>query len=189
VVDKTEAIKTEDVKTVDVTPVPAPEAKPLSEAELMKAIAEASTKGDYKAVAKIAQQLVTFQKAKETAEAAAKTKALEAITLEVNKAIKSALMPFYDARKLDKADGVWFSWDFGDNVTSTKLSKVAIRKSTGGGGGKKFDINTKDVIDRKYADTEYKDGMTFSQAWEHSSDKNWRYAIRQRVLKLEGLVS
>ena len=87
------------VKAEAVAPTPAPEVKPASEAELMKSIAEASAKGDFKAVAKIASELVKFQKTKETAEQDAKVKELEAITIEVGKAIKAALMPLYDAKK------------------------------------------------------------------------------------------
>jgi len=36
---------------------------------------------------------------------------------------------------------------------------------------------------------EYKNGQTFQQAYEADSDKNFRFGIRNALLKLEGLIT
>ena len=68
-----------------------------------------------------------------------------------------------------------------------KSQPRAARSGSSGGGGKKFDISTDDMLSR-HGQNEYKDGLTFQQAYESSTDKNWRYAIRQKLLKLEGII-
>lgn len=167
------------------------EDKPRTEPELMQDMNAAVKSGDYKAVAKVAQALVKFQKEKEAAELTAKQKELEVITDEVLSALNAALKPLIDAKKLDSADGVWFVQDFGEKLVSCRLTKSAKRASTGGtggGGGKKFTVSTKDLLEQ-FGDQDYKDGMTYSEAQEHSTDKNWRYAIREALLKKGGHIS
>lgn len=162
----------------------------LSETELMTQIGAASKAGDFKAVAKIASALVKYQKAKEQTELEAKQKALEAIRAKVHKAIVKALQPMIDAGELDQADGIWYTNDFELKLATCRLikSQTKARTGGGGGGGKKFDASTTSLLE-KYGSQDYKDGQTFSQAYEANTDKNWRYAIRNALLKLDGVIS
>jgi len=164
-------------------------AEPKTEAQLLEEMTSATKSGDFKLVAKVAGELVKFQKAKEAAEQAAIDEALKAVTLEVGNAIKAAVAPFIKAGKLDKADGIWFSQDFGEKLETIRLRKnVTKAKGSGGGGGKKYNVNTSELLE-KYGSEEFKDGQTFSQAWESNTDKNWRYGIREKLLKRDGVTS
>ncbi len=170
---------------------PAVEEKPKTEAQLMQEMNAAVKSGDYKAVAKVAQELVKFQKAKEQAELEAKQKVLAEKTEKVKSVIQNALKKLVDSGELDQADGIWYSNDFGEKLITCRLMKTAPRaKGTGGGGGggKKFSVSTSELLEKFGAD-EYKDGMTYSQAWESNTDKNWRYAIRESLLKKSGMIS
>ena len=179
---------------VEAQPEPVAEAEApklqASESELMAQLDAALKSKDFKAVAKVSNEIAKFQKTKEQAELEAKQAALAAITDEVKSTITKALKPLVEAGKLDDADGIWYTQDFGEKLVTIRLTKTAPRKaSTGGGVGKKFDINTNDLL-AKFGDQKYKEtGMTIQQAWESNTDKNWRYAIRQTLLKLNGTIS
>lgn len=166
-----------------------------TEEELKAKMDEALKSGDFKLVAKVASELVKFQKAREQAELEAKQKVLQEQNAKVMTAIQKALKPIYEAGELDRADGVWFGWEFGAVAEKginpyCRLIKTAPRKGGGGGGGgKKIAVSSTDLL-VKYGDTAYKDtGMTFQQAWDSNPDKNWRYAIREALLKADGLIS
>lgn len=161
--------------------------KAVTEKELKAQLDTAMKGGDWKAIAKVAGEIAKLEKAKEDSAKEAKLKALEAITDNVKKAIQKAIQPFIDSKALDAADGVWYSQDFGEKLITCKVTKTAARKATGGGGGvgKKFDVNTTDLL-AKFGDKEYKDGQTFKVAWEADADKNKRFAIRKALLKLNG---
>jgi len=168
----------------------ATEEQPKTEQTLMEEMNKAVASGDYKAVAKVAQELVKAQKAKEAAELAARQAALDAKVNTVKDTIMKALAKMVDSGELDMADGIFFNWDFGDKEPSCRLTKAAPRKSGGGGGGtgKRFNVSTPDLLE-KFGAEEYKDGITFQQAWDSNSDKNWRYAIREALLKKGGYMS
>jgi hypothetical protein len=169
--------------------VPTPQ---VSEAELMRQLDTALKSKDFKVVARVSNEIAKFQKTKEQAELEVKQKALEAITDKVKNTIAKALKPLVDAKELDLADGIWFTQDFDEKIVTCRLTKTAARKaSTGGGGGagKKFDVNTNDLL-AKFGNQPYKEsGMSIQQAWESNTDKNYRYAIRQNLLKLNGTIS
>ena len=166
----------------------------VSEDSLMAQLDTALKAKDFKAVAKASGELVKFQKAREAIELEAKQKALEAITIEVKNAIQKAIKPMVDAKKLDDADGVWFVNDFGEALVTCRLMKSAPRKAkgTGGGGGNggggKFAVSTNDLLD-KFGGEEYKDGVTFAEAYEADTDKNKRFAIRSKLLKKGGYIT
>lgn len=166
--------------------------KQASESELMAQLDAALKSKDFKVVAKVSNEIAKFQKTKEQAELEAKQTALAAVTDEVKKVITAALKPLVEAKKLDSADGVWFTQDFGEKIVTCRLTKTAARKaSTGGGGGvgKKFDVNTNDLL-AKFGDQPYKEtGMTIQEAFDSNTDKNYRYAVRQTLLKLNGTIS
>lgn len=169
------------------------EEQPKDEATLMQEMNQAVASGDYKAVAKVAQELVKFQKAKEQAELEARQKVLAEKTELVKSTIQKALAKLVESGELDEADGIWYSNDFGEKLVTCRLMKTAAKTRTGGGGGgggggKKFSVSTSELLE-KFGSDEYKDGMSYQQAWESNTDKNWRYAIRESLLKKAGVVS
>jgi hypothetical protein len=179
---------------VDAEVKAAPVAEP-TEAELMaeldKVLAAAKTgKATFKDVAAVSRKLDTTVKAKEKVELETKRKALDAMIEQVKAAISKAVKPIVDSGKLDAADGIWYSYDFGEQAPVVRLMKSqpkARTSGTGGGGGKKFDISTDDMLTR-HGQEEFRDGMTLQQAYESSTDKNWRYGIRKKLLQKEGLI-
>ena len=161
-----------------------------TEAELMAELEAALKSKDFKAVAAASRKLDSAVKAKEKAELDIKRAALDAMIEDVKAAIQKAVKPLVDSGKLDVADGIWYSYDFGEQAPTVRLMKSApkaARSGSTGGGGKKFDVSTDDMLTRHGAE-EYKEGLSFQQAYESSTDKNWRYAIRQKLLKIEGVI-
>lgn len=162
-----------------------------TEDELMAELDKALQSKDFKAVAAVSRKIDSIQKAKEKAELEVKRAALDAMIDKVKSAITKAVKPLVDSGDLDVADGIWYSYDFGEQAPVVRLMKSAPRaaRQGGGGGGKKFDVSTTDMLARHGEEVYGKDtGLTFQQAWESSTDKNWRYAIRQKLLKLEGVI-
>ena len=160
-----------------------------TEEELTAELEKALASKDFKQVAAVSRKIDQTIKAKEKTEQAAKVAALDKIKDNVSAAISKAVKPIVESGDLDVADGIWYSYDFGEQAPVVRLMKSAPRaaRAGGGGGGKKFDISTDDMLTRHGAE-EYKDGMAFQQAYESSTDKNWRYAIRQKLLKKEGII-
>jgi len=161
----------------------------MSEKDRTAEIMRLAASGDYKAIAAFSRKIDSADKAKEKAELAEKRAALDLITGTVAEAITKALAKIIDSGQLDAADGIWYSHDFGEAAATVRLMKSAPRKAGtgGGGGGKKFDVSTDDMLSR-HGEEEYKDGISFQQAYESNTDKNHRYAIRTKLLKLEGVL-
>lgn len=180
-------------KDKKTTPVPAVATAPVvehikTEAELVADMSAAIKSGDYKVIAKVANDLVKFQKAKEQADLEAKQKVLLVKTDLVKTAIQKALAPLVAAGELDLADGIWYTQDFSEKLVTCKLMKTAAKASSGshaGGGGKKFNISTDELME-KFGQDSYKNGTTFKVAYDSNTDKNWRYGIREALLKLNG---
>ncbi len=165
-----------------------PVAEPVSEEQLMVELEAALKSKDFKAVAAASRKLDQAVKAKEKAELDVKRAALDKMIDKVKGAITKAVKPLVDSGELDAADGIWYSYDFGEQAPVVRLMKTQPKAARAGtGGGKKFDISTDDML-AKHGQEEYKDGLNFQQAYESSTDKNWRYAIRQKLLKLEGVI-
>jgi len=161
---------------------------PLSEEELMAQLETALASKDFKAVAAASRKLDQAVKAKEKAELEAKRAILDEMAEKVKAVIAKAVKPLVDSGELDAADGIWYSYDFGEAAPVVRLMKTQPRAARAGGGtGKKFDISTDDMLSR-HGGEDYKDGMTFRVAYDSSTDKNWRYAIRQKLLKIEGII-
>ena len=182
------ADKEAEAEVIEAEPE-APTAPEPTEAELMAELEKALASKDFKAVAAASRKLDSAVKAKEKVELEAKRAVLDAMTDEVKAVLMKALKPLVDSGKLDAADGIWLSFDFGEAAPVVRLMKTQPRaaRSGSGGGGKKFDVSTDDMLSR-HGDELYKDGMTFRQAYDSSTDKNWRYAIRQKLLKIEGII-
>ena len=177
----------EQEPTADVAEQMPTPAEP-TEAELMAELQKALDSKDYKAVSAASRKLDSVNKAREKAELDAKRAALDLMIDKVKNAISKAVKTLVDSGELDAADGIWYSYDFGEQAPVVRLMKTQPRATrSGGGGGKKFDISTDDMLSR-HGQEEYKDGLTFQQAYESSPDKNWRYAIRKKLLKLEGVI-
>jgi len=161
-----------------------------TEAELKAELGKAYEAGDFKVIAAVARKIDQAVKATEKAELEVKRAALDTIKDKVATAINKAVKGIVDSGELDAADGIWYSYDFGEQAPVVRLMKSqprAARSGSSGGGGKKFDISTDDMLSR-HGQEEYKDGLNFQQAYESSTDKNWRYAIRQKLLKLDGVI-
>ena len=159
----------------------------LTEADLMAKLDIAMKSGDFKAVARVANEVAKLQKTQEQAEQDAKLAVLATITEKTKTTIAKALKPLVDGGELDQADGIWYSNDFGEKLVACRLVKSAPKKAGGGGGGKRFDVSSDDLL-AKYGDQEWKDGISFKQAHESNTDGNFRYAIRQKLLKLGGYI-
>ena len=185
----------EPVAAAVVTPVVPAVVVPKTEAQLMAEMQAAVTSGDFKMVAKVASELVKVQKDKAQSELDAKLKVLVGKTEAVKQAINEVITRMADAGELDAADGVWFSRDFTDNnLITCRLTKTYAKSSTpktpgtASGAGKKFAVSTTDLL-TTYGNEIYKDGATFQAAWDSNTDKNFRYAIREALLKKSGAIS
>lgn len=165
--------------------------KPKTEAELMAEMDKALKSKDFKAVSKVSAELVKFQKDKESAEIAAKEKKLEGMTDKVKVTIQKALQKMVESGELDEADGIWYTNDFGEKLVTCRLMKTQAKARTsggGGGGGKKFSVSTDELLE-KFGGEAYKDGKSFKEAWDSNTDKNFRYAIRESLLKKGGYIT
>ncbi|KKM13185.1 hypothetical protein LCGC14_1718870, partial [marine sediment metagenome] len=143
-----------------------------TEAELMASLEAALKSKDFKAVAAASRKLDTAVKAKEKIELETKRAELDKEIAIVKAAISGAVKNIVDSGELDAADGIWYSYDFGEQAPVVRLMKSqprAARSGSSGGGGKKFDISTDDMLSR-HGQEEYKDGLNFQQAYESSTD-------------------
>lgn len=159
--------------------------------QLLAELQTAMDAGEWKSISSISSQISKLVKTEESAERDAKLVALKDITIKVMKAIEKAIKPFVDAGDLDIADGVWFSNDFGEKLTDCRLVKSQAKARTGGGGGgKKFDIKTSELLERFGSERIVKDGvetMTFNDSYAANTDGNHRYGLRQKMLKLANM--
>jgi hypothetical protein len=170
-----------------VTTTPAPK----TEADLKADMAAAVKSGDWKAIAKIAREIDQLQTAKDKAERDAKLAVLTSTGEKVKAAIMKALKPFVDSNELEIAEGVFFSWDFGDaNLQTIRLMKnqpKAKTASAGSGAGKKFDITTKELLEKYGSQVmNVETGETYQAAYDATTDGNKRFGIRNKLLKLNG---
>ena len=167
-----------------------PAAEQPTKEQLMVEMQNAMTSGDWKLVSQVSHKIDIMTKAVEKAEMDAKRAVLDEMSDSVKAAIVDAIQPLVDSGQLDAADGVWFTYDFGEQAPIVRLMKTTTRtpRAGGGGTGKKFDVSTDDML-AEHGDEAYKEtGMTIKAAYDSNTDKNWRYAIRQKLLKLEGII-
>lgn len=166
------------------------EVKVKSQKQLLSEMTEATNKGDWKAVSKISSEIAKLVAGQEKAERDAKLEAVIELTEKVKKTLDKALKPLYDSGELDVCDGVWYSWDFGNTEIATRLLKGTTRKGGNGGGGKKFSITTKELLEAHgtvVIDSGDNAGATYREVYEASTDGNSRYSVRMKLLKLHGL--
>ncbi len=170
-----------------VNPETEPEPTPVTEASLLEALAQAQATGNFVAIAEVAAQISGFRKQQEVAELDAKTKALDKIGAGVKAVIDKALKTLIEKGDLNLADGIWYAFDFGETESNLRLLRGTAKKATttASGTGKKYSVTSKDLLER-FGNQMYDDTMTFEQAWKSNTDGNFRYAVRMKLLELDG---
>jgi len=162
-----------------------------SQEQLKSQLQQALAENDWKAVTKISRQIDQIAKQQEKVELDAKRQALVAVENLVKESIMRVITPLYDAGELDKADGIWLSWDFGEQVPTVRLTFRATRtpKAGGGGTGKKFDVSTDSLLEKYGGEIfDSETGQTFREAYNSNTDKNFRYGLRTKLLKKDGII-
>lgn len=168
--------------------------------ELLAEMKVATDAGDWKAVSRVSSQIAKAVAGEEKAEKDAKQLALAGITEDIKKTLDKAIGKFIDVldpATLEAMDGVWYSQDFGEKLTTCRIVKGAVRKSGGGGGGKKFSITTNELLGKhggvavpegiRPKFTDYI-GRTWKETYDADTGGNFRYQVREELLKLEGLL-
>lgn len=166
------------------------EVKVKTKKQLLAEMKTATDAGDWKAVGKISSEIARTVATDEKAEKDAKLAVVNELTVEVKGIFDTIVARLNAEHKLDACDGVWYSSDFGEKLTTCRLLKGAARKSGGGsGGGKKFNITTHELLTKHGSET-VKMGdkeMTFNEAYAADTGGNSRYKVRMKLLKVEGL--
>lgn len=157
--------------------------------QLMAQMQTAITNNDFKAVSTISRKIDTRNRAIEKTALDEKRAKADEVGKMVLAEYMTIRTPLYNSGELDGFDGIWIADDFGEQAPTVRLMKTATKTRSGGNGGtgKKFDISTEDML-VKHGQEVYKDGMTYQVAYESNTDKNWRYAIRTKLLKLENII-
>lgn len=166
------------------------EVKTKTKKELLAEMKLAMDSGDFKAVSKVSTQIAKVVAGEEKAEKDKALSVLVGYTEEIKQAIDKVVQKFIDttdSKILAAMDGVWFSYDFAEALTTCRLIKSAARKSGGGGGGKKFNVTTSDLLSRHGGEQMGDSGKTFQQAYDEDTGGNARYKVRMKLLKADGL--
>ena len=160
----------------------------VSKEELIAQMQEAINSGDFKAVSQISSKINKLAVSEEKLELEAKQSVVAELTLKVKGIVDKAVQKLIDAGEMDEADGVWYTNDFEETLTTCKLLKKAVkaRTTTGGGAGKKYDITTEQLLEKHGTEIDPKSGKTYQELWNENTDKNSRYQSRIKLLKLNG---
>jgi hypothetical protein len=156
--------------------------------ETQRRLQEAMASGDMAAVMKIAGEAKKAMSEAEKAELEAKKGLIDELTGKLTKELERLVERF--GKQIVELVGeqkaiIQFSWQAtSEEAPVVKITKSAAKRSGGGGGpAQKFDIGTEELL-AKYGNKEYKDGKSFQQAWDESTDKNHRFNIRKKLIKL-----
>tara|TARA_Y100000310_G_scaffold345865_1_gene471872 strand:+ start:17933 stop:18529 length:597 start_codon:yes stop_codon:yes gene_type:complete len=162
---------------------------------LVELLNAAFATNDWKLCAKISAQLARFDIDRAAEELETKQKALVVITAKIKEAIEMALAPLVEDEEFASAEGVWYSWDFGDKLTSIRVLKGSAKapktSSERQGGGKKFDATTDSLL-AQFGDEEMpmKEGASFNTVYEDAKGYgNKRYEVRKALLKRAGILA
>jgi hypothetical protein len=156
--------------------------------ETQKRLQEAMASGDMAAVMKIAGEAKKAMSEAEKAELEAKKGLIDELTGKIAKGLE-ALVERFGRQIIDLVGEqkaiIQFSWQATSEEAPVVRITRSVAKRSGGGGGpaQKFDIGTEELL-AKYGNKEYKDGKSFQQAWDESTDKNHRFNIRKKLIKL-----
>ena len=168
----------------------------MSDEERQVSMTDAVAAQDWKAVKVIANAMTKAEAGAEKAKKDALQSVLAELTLEVKGVVDKAVTKLIDTGKLDSCDGVWYTNDFGEVLTSCRLTKKTARASTGGGNGgagKKYDASTKDLLEQFGSEIDEKSGKTYQELADDAEGatdkKNATYRVRVKLLKKAGLVS
>lgn len=183
------------------------EAQTPTKDELLLQMNEAIAKGDFKAVTQLSRQITKVADVEDKAELVAKQDAVANVTETILNIFTGILGSITSAKPLsekragdivdainllatdkalDLADGVWFAWDFGENLKTCKLLKKAIvAHKAGGGAGKRFSVNTEELLGKYGSNLMGDTGKTYQEAWDESTEKNHRYQVRVKLIKLD----
>ena len=152
--------------------------------------------GDFKAVGQLAKQIAGKQAADEKTATEKRQTVLVELTAKVMKAIAKTIAPFADEMAEKGADGVWYTLDNVAKETDCRLIKRKVRTGStggGGGGGQRYAISTTDLL-AKYGNELVGGegamaGMTYNDAWASTTEKNPRYQLRVKLIKLANVTS
>jgi len=175
---------------VNTTPAKAPEVV-RSEEEILSELQTAVSAKDFAKVKALSTELAKQQKAVEdVAKEQAKAR-IGDITAKVKAELdKTAakLLKYLPEADVAVMSGIWYVNDFGESLTSCRVTKTAPKSTGGSGGGKSFAISTNDLLS-EFGDVVMvaETGQTYRQAHEASTDGNSRYKVRTKLLKLKGL--
>ena len=158
--------------------------------ELVNQMQTAITAGDYRAVAKLAKDIAGMQAADEKAAGEKRQNELKDLTNTVLNALEKVVDKMGDALISANADGVWFVHDNVDNLVECRLikRKARVASSGGGGGGKRYGVSTTDLL-AQFGGSDAGNGITYQQLWDSNTDKNSRYQLRVKMIKLAGITS
>lgn len=181
-----------------------------SKDELLASMKKATDAGDWKAVSKISSEIAKSVAAEEKAEKEKHQAALAGITEAIKKAIDKTIdkaLETIEPAVLDVMDGVWYARDFGEALTTCKVSKGAARKTAGTGDSNGSYISrpekSADLLEQVgshvmfEADTEVTidkvthtmpAGTTLQQAFAYSQNGGWRNRVRMALLKEAELI-
>ena len=166
-----------------------PEVEVKTKKQLLAEMKVAVDSGNFKAVSKISAEIAKLVATEEKAEREAKQAAAAELSIKVKAQIDAVVKKLIDSKALDVCDGVWYSYDFGEKLSTCRLLKSQPKaKGSGGGAGKKFAISTAELL-AKHGDeiANSETGETFKQAYEKDTSGNARYRVRMKLLKAEGL--
>lgn len=169
------------------------------EKTLTEQLQDAMASGDMKAVISLAKGISDAEKAEATAKAEANKGKIVELTAVVMASLEKVANDFMEEiTKLVGFEnaGVVFKHIPCDKITQCKITTKAVK--AGGGGGTRVNsglAGVKELLEQ-HGDTlvakDYLGGkfteMTWTQAYESNTDKNFRYAVLKGLRKLVGLV-
>ena len=157
---------------------------------LVNQMQAAITAGDFKAVAKLAKDIAGLQAADEKAAADKRQNELKDLTTKVLNAMEKVVEKMEVELMDAKVDGVWYTHDNVEGLVECRLikRKARVASSGGGGGGKRYGVSTTDLL-AQFGGSDAGNGITYQQLWDSNTDKNSRYQLRVKMIKLAGITS
>ena len=163
------------------------------QAELREELEQAKLADDWKLVASKAKELANYQAKLEALEHETKLSKLTDVANELKAVVISFIEEAVRHGQLDEAELVSFSWDMTSplntlTVSLLKAKATKERKATTG-TGKVYNVTTESLLIEHGSKLIDGKDETYQQAWDAKMDKNSRYQIRKKLLKLAGYTS
>lgn len=155
--------------------------------KLMDELATAHLHQDWKLLAVKAKALADYQTKLDALELDAKQSKLIGIADKLKLTIDKLVSDMLDDVAIEMMDGVWYEHSWVDASSSIRLlaKQATQRKASTTGYGKKF-VETTESLLEAHGHEEYKDGLTFKEAWDAKADKNSRYGVRKKLTEKYG---